>query len=118
MKLILRRKQNEKKGMFGGNKGVQFLLYAKAELTSDESELVKRYQAEDHIVAEYTGLSGTTEFEETITVGALMNGYETDAVYKVTEMLTLEDKIKDSCTTFKKLLDVCKSFGGEEVIEY
>ncbi len=48
MKLIIKRDQKEQKGIFGGYKGMTFLLSSRVELTPDEQALIAKYKAEDH----------------------------------------------------------------------
>ena len=44
MKLYIRRNQEEKKGLFGGHKGMTFLLSCRVELSSEESSLIEKYK--------------------------------------------------------------------------
>ena len=121
MKLVLRRRQRDKKGMLGGHKGMLFVLYAKVELTPEENGLVTRYKAHGFSLGSYEAKASKLDsfkIEFNVTVGELLQGYETKEVPDVIELLGLEREIKNSCQNFKNLLMVIASFDGEEVIEY
>jgi hypothetical protein len=116
MKLILRRNQSEKRGLIR-SKGMEFTLYAKVDLSPEEESLVSTYTVEDYIVGNYEA-GKKREFNFTVDVKSLMNGYttvEVDDVYVLTEF---ERQIKESCGRMKTLLGVLESFGGEEIVEY
>ena len=51
MKLIVKRDQADRKGVFGGHKGMNFLLAFRVELTSAEQELVTQYRTEREMIA-------------------------------------------------------------------
>jgi len=116
MKLIIRRDQEQKKGILGGNKGVEFSLYCKVDLTAEQKALVSKYQIGGYEVATYKGFAKQDK-PFVMTVNGLSNGI-TSNVNDVTELLALEDKIKEACGTLKTLLDVMATFGGEEVVEF
>lgn len=52
-----------------------------------------------------------------ITIGSLMGG-QSFKCNDITEILEYEKNVKEACESFKNYLEVMKSFGGEEVIEY
>lgn len=117
MKLVIKRNQADVKGMFGGHKGVRFSLYAKADITNEEREMIERYKVGEYILASYvlsTKRSENIEFH--LSVNRLTRGDEAYAD-NIQTLLELEDKIKEGCQNMKNLLVVMKSFGGEEVIE-
>jgi len=114
MKLVIRRDQKEQKGVFGGHKGMTFLLSCRVELTSEEQELIARYRAEDHPLTYRTVRDVQVPGH---TIGDLVRGVSYE-LKDVTTLLSNEDIIKDACKDFKTLLVVMASFGGEEVIEF
>jgi len=117
MKLTIKRDQADVKGMFGGHKGVSFSLYAKADITKDERELIEHYKIGEHILASYDlPIKGSESMEGNLSVNRLMNGTNI-ATDSISTLLELEEKIKEGCQNLKTLLKVMKTFGGEEVIE-
>jgi len=112
MKLKLRRDQQEKKGLFGGSKGFDFRLTFQVELTPEERELIKRYKTGNYLLAAYK----IGDIELPLRVRSLEKGH-TSVVEDVTELLDLEEKIKEACKNLKILLAVMASFGGEEIVE-
>jgi hypothetical protein len=115
MKLIIKRDQQAQTGIFGGHKGMSFLLSYKVELTPDEKALVAKYKAENHPLTFTTRSDGMDIPKDTIS--SLMQG-RTEEVKDITILLNNEEIIKDACKNFKILLEVMETFGGEEVIEF
>jgi hypothetical protein len=115
MKLKIKRDQKPQTGMFGGNKGMIFLLSYRAELTPEEKSLISKYKAEFHPLTYTTGSNGIQVPKDTI--NSLMQGV-TEEVKDITILLNNEKIIKDACKNFKNLLQVMATFGGEEVIDY
>jgi hypothetical protein len=113
VQLVIKRDQAERRGVFGGHKGVDFSLSFHLRLSQAESDLVRRYKFEELSL-------GTWEFqgaEVPITsVAGAMTG-KTIQLTSVVELLAREREIKDACRSLKVLLDVASSFGGEEVID-
>jgi len=101
--------------VFGGHKGMTFLLSYRVELTSEEKALIAKYKAEHHALTYTTSRDGTQLAKDTI--NSLMQG-TTEEVKDITILLNNEQIIKDACKNFKTLLEVMASFGGEEVIEF
>jgi len=114
MKLIIKRNQYAQKGMFGGHKGMLFLLQCRAELTPAEESLIAKYKAADQPLT-YKNV-GDTQIPG-LKIEDLVNGV-TYQVKDVTTLLNNEAVIKDACQDFKNLLEVMGSFGGEEVVEF
>src|SRR5689334_8361568 len=110
MQLVIKRTQADVKGMFGGNKGVQFNLYYRLVLTQDESAIVQRYRLETHVLS--TSGAGLPE-----TVGDLLRGVN-QSVQTVEVLLRNEEVAKRACNSFYTLVQVAKSFGGEEVVNF
>ena len=115
MKLVIKRSQKERKGVFGGHKGMTFLLSCRVELTPEEHGLVTKYKAEKELLAGLPIGEGGTPVP--IYIDTLLAGYSHECE-DVTSLLESEDKIKRACEGFKTLLAVMASFGGEEVIEF
>lgn len=115
MKLIIKRDQKVDTGIFGGHKGMTFLLSCRVELTPEEETLVKKYKAEYHPLTFITDRDGNKIPKDTIS--SLMRGV-TEEVKDITILLNNEESIKDACKNFKTLLEVMATFGGEEVIEF
>jgi len=114
VRLIISRNQQDVKGVFGGHKGVQFTLGYRLELTQEEAELVRRYNLGSHTL--------TTRVIDGVSVPAttlaeLMAGRD-QTVSDVTTLVNNERVIKDACDELPVLFDVCRSFGGDEVVEY
>ena len=114
MKLFLIRDQAKK--MLGG---VSFQLSARTELTSEESDLVRKYNVDKEVLLQkeikipLTGRSIVLN----ITIGSLMVG-QSFKCNDIAEILEYEKNVKESCESFKNYIEVMKHFGGEEVIEY
>jgi hypothetical protein len=114
MKLHIRKNQKENKGIFGGHKGMNFLLNCQVVLSTEENELIARYRAENEPLT-YTTVAGDKVPE--LKIGDLVRGVSYE-VRDVTELLNREEIVKNACESFKNLLLVMNSFGGEEVIEF
>jgi len=104
MKLLIKRNQDT--GFMGG---ISFILEAKVELTQEESELVKKYKAHKEVL--YS--AGNRQY----TINDLLSGSR-DKCKDITILLNNEEVYKNACVHFKTYLEVMRSFGGEEVIEY
>jgi len=105
MKLIIKRSQD--KGFLGG---IKFKLSCRVDLTQEEKGLIDKYKAYSEVLTtKQDGSAG-------ITVNDLMKGVEYK-LERVNILLNNEEVIKDACKSFKNLLEVMASFGGEEVME-
>jgi len=118
MKLILQK--NQKQGM-GKTK---YILELKVELTDEENENVKKYKVGNTIiysnVQEAEGLlkSVASRIAGTqFTVNDLVNGKKIE-MKDFFEMLDMEEIVKETCKTFKIMLEAMANFGGDEVIDY
>ena len=114
MKLFITRGQSKK--ILGGT---SFELSARTELTNDEASLVKNYKAEKEVLLQKEikiPLTGSS-IAMNITIGSLMAG-QSFKCNDIGEILEYEKNIKESCAAFKNYIEVMKSFGGEEVIEF
>jgi len=115
MKLIIRRDQKAKTGIFGGHKGMTFVLSCRVELTPEEKDLIAKYKAENEPLTYTTDREGRKipkYFVSSLTAGI------TEEMQDITVLLNNEEAIKGACKDFKTLLEVMASFGGEEVIEF
>ncbi len=113
MKLTVRRSQSEKKGFFGGHKGMSFNLHCQVEISSAEKELINKYQANDYVLTWRQRDGGQVPG---LKIRDLVQGTSTE-VDDITTLLNNEQVIKSACKDFKSLLFVMATFGGEEVIE-
>ena len=124
MKLILRRSQ--KSGMMGK---VAFALEAKAEVSPEEADWVKKYKlgsqllySKGEIEDRGSGLLGVASrlafhaMNIKVTVDDLINGKRLECK-DIIEMLAVQEQLTEAATTFKQVLDAAATFGGEEVIE-
>lgn len=114
MKLYITRDQS--KGLLGGTK---FELSAKAELTSDEAELVKKYKADKEVLLkkEITIPFTNRAVQLDIKIENLMAGQSFKCA-DVGDILETEKNVKEAAENFKNRIEVMKNFGGQEVIEY
>jgi hypothetical protein len=114
MKLSITRDQA--KGLLGG---VKFELSARAQLTNDESELVKKYKADKVVLLKkkieipFTGRA----VELDIKIENLLAG-QTFKCADVNDILETEKNVKEAAQNFKTYIEIMKNFGGQEVIEY
>jgi len=114
VQLHLKRGQSTK--MFGG---VKFELEAKATLTPEESGLINKYKVHDEILTEKHIKIPLTDraLVIKITIGSLVSG-QTFKCSEIGEILNYEEEIKASCGKLRQLIEVMKTFGGEEIIEF
>jgi hypothetical protein len=112
MKLVLKREQD--KGLLGG---ISFVLTARVDLTSDEQDLVKKYKVhKESLLSKTISILGR-EISYDLKIGDLIEGQRFKCK-DVTEILKTEENVKEACQNLKTYLEVMRSFGGEEVIEY
>lgn len=112
MKLILERTQD--KGFMGG---ANFILQARTELTTNEMAMVKEYKAhKEQLLTKTISVLGQ-KLNLNITIGSLIDGQKFKCK-DIGEILAYEAEIKDACGRFKNYIEVMKSFGGTEIIEY
>lgn len=109
MRLIVQRSQADKKGMLGGHKGVEFSLYSKVEFDDEERKLLDHYMMWSYSLFSRGQLP--------ITIRNLADG-DSQTVGNVEILLSNENIVKQSLDKVPALLDVLRSFGGREVIEY
>ncbi|GAI44848.1 unnamed protein product [marine sediment metagenome] len=58
MKVYIKKGQDEKKGLFGGHKGMKFSLSCRIELTSSESALIEKYRVWEYSVLSFKDKRG------------------------------------------------------------
>ena len=109
MQLVVKRDQDDRVGVFGGHKGVDFSLSFRLVLTSEESELVRRYKFGDMPLG--TWVSQGAEVPIATVHGAVAG--RTMRWPSVVEMLKREHELKKACVGLAKLLEVASNFGGE-----
>ncbi|MBV5338782.1 MAG: hypothetical protein J0665_04375 [Deltaproteobacteria bacterium] len=99
--------------------GISFELSAKVELTSEESELIKKFKVEKESLLKkeiripLTGKSIVLS----LTIGDLVSG-QSFKCNDIAEIIETENNIKESCSVFKNYLEVMRHFGGQEVIQF
>jgi len=111
MKLIMKRDQRDEKGVFGGDKGVTYILTCRVELDPGEQELVSKHKAYEQVLLH----KGSEKISE-LTITNLINGI-TEEFSDMGIMIKNEEVIKNACESFKNRLLVMATF-GEQVIEY
>lgn len=114
MKLIINRDQKVQTGVFGGHKGMSFILSCRIELSPEEKALVERYKVDQHPL---TFVTRNGQQVPSITVNTLLGGI-TEEVKNIEILLSNEGTIKGACREFKALLTVMATFGGQEVVEF
>lgn len=100
-------------------------LEARAELTSEEAENVKKHKMGKtmlytNIADRGSGLLGVVTRAMKgieITVDDLVSGKQVDCK-DIIEMIAVEEQVKEACKNFKTVLDTAAQFGGEQVIEF
>lgn len=124
MKLLLRRDQRP--AMIGGK--VVFMLDVRADITSAEKELIRKYKLgesrlyESHEIAGGSGLLGLASrlaykaVTLTVSVNDLANGKRVECK-DIVEMLAIEEQIREAALTFSQVLHAAANFGGEEAVE-
>ena len=115
MKLIINRRQQDVKGRMGGPKGAVFTVNCRLELTAEETDLVRRFRLGDYKVT-ITAMHGGRPVPG-VTLAELVEG-KLQSLPDVAALIDIEDTITDACDRLPNVFDVCRSFGGEEVITY
>lgn len=109
MRLVVSRAQEDRKGMLGGHKGVLFRLYTRLELTEEEEELLSHYKMWNY--------SLFNRGQMPVTIKDLAEG-DLQTVENVEILLRNEEIVKRALDQLPLLMEVLRSFGGEEIIEY
>ena len=95
MKLIMKRDQRDEKGVFGGDKGVTYILTCRVELDPGEQELVAKHKAYEQVLIH----KGSEKISE-LTIANLINGI-TEEFSDMGTMIKNEEVIKKACEGFK-----------------
>ena len=115
MRLSIRR--NQTSGVLGG---VKFELQGKVQLTDAEMALVKKYKVEKEVLLKKEGLripfTGRV-IVINLTIGSLING-QTFKCEDISEIMEYEKNLKESCSACKQYLEIMRTFGGEEIVEF
>lgn len=114
MRLTISRSQVARKGMLGGNKGVEFTLSCRLELTPEEAGLVAEYKLEAYPLT-WRNINGARVPDDTIS--GLVAG-RSQTLTDVETLLGNEEIVKNACDALPPLFEVVRSFGGNEIIEY
>jgi hypothetical protein len=105
-----------KKGLiFSSQDKIVFSMVAKAELTGEEEELLKKYKIRGQALF-VEPVKNPNQKPRVVRINTLTEGEH--FVGDVAELLSYEEEIKGACRNLKIYLDVLRKFGGEEVIEY
>lgn len=123
MRLLLRRTQ--KTALMGA---VSFVLTVRADLTEEERRNIDRYRlgetvlyTRDELVDPGSGLAGLASrlafkaLNISVSVDDLVKGKRIDC-QDIVEMLAVEEQLREASRTFKAVLEVAASFGGEDVV--
>lgn len=119
MELLLTRDQ--KSGLMGG---IKFQLTAKAQLTPEEAEAVKKYKMNDTILYEkaserpdpnsFMSLAAHRLSVPRVDVGDLIRGKTIEAK-DILEIIDAEQQLKVAGKNFHMMLMAAATFGGETV---
>jgi len=94
MKLLVKRNQKAEKGLFGGEKGMKFLLNCRVELTPEENELIKKYKADGEMLA-LIKIEGDPKQTGILLINHLIAG-KTYECKDVVGLLEIEEKMNHS----------------------
>lgn len=109
MILVIHREQADMKGMFGGHRGVAFTLSTRLQFSDEERQLLDHYRMWYYPLFERGGTP--------VSIRQLADG-ETETLHVVEVLLQREEALKRALDKIPPLLDVLRSFGGDEIIEY
>lgn len=134
MQLKLKRSQATS---FGGN--ITFKLFFIVDLDADEATALSTYKFGKNVVYETpmgaaasAGLRGSEglgglgrglaatmaakAFNQIITVNDMVRGKEISCK-DISEMIVVEDQIREACQNLSQILFVCRNFEGEEIVD-
>ncbi len=121
MELLVRRGQDDSKGLFSSKK--VFTLYVRAQLTDEESANVKKYDMGFTMLYNDPEAAAGDEVKidgykyPVISVDSLAEGVNIQCK-SVVLMMEVEQKILKACNFFKQMLDTAATFGGEQVYQF
>lgn len=123
MRLLLRRTQ--KTALMGAT---SFVLTVRADLSDDERSNISKYRlgetilyTRDELVDPGSGLAGLASrlafkaLNISVSVDDLVKGKRIEC-QDIVEMLAVEEQLREASRTFKAVLEVAASFGGEDVV--
>ncbi|MGB5107231.1 MAG: zinc ribbon domain-containing protein [Candidatus Zixiibacteriota bacterium] len=114
--MLLRIERDQAPRMFGG---VKFVLRVQVQLTSEEHALVEKYGVRHELLFQKeikTLLTGKIVPLD-ITIDSLLKG-TTHKCASIADVIKYEICVKEGCSTFGKYLELMRTFGGSETIEY
>jgi hypothetical protein len=124
MKLVIKR---EKKSGFSGKS--KYGLYVRADISEEEKTLIKENSLGKTLVVYHnkTGLGAFADFsfwsalwrmffDTAMTVDTFVRG-TTFKCKDVTELIRIEDEARGAALMLRTILEMAKTFGGEEVID-
>lgn len=124
MKLVIKR---EKKSGFSGKS--KYGLYVRADISEEEKTLIKENSLGKTLVVYHnkTGLGAFADFsfwsalwrmffDTAMTVDTFVRG-TTFKCKDVTELIRIEDEARGASLMLRTILEMAKTFGGEEVID-
>lgn len=118
MKLVISRGEQMVKGAFGGNKGTQFTLQYRLELTSEEAELVEHYRLGDYVVNEGSWDDLKREpIMHSNKLAELASG-QNRAFTSLVRLLNEEAAVIGGCDQLPALFDYCRQFKNGRTVEY
>ena len=124
MKLVIKRAK--KSGLSGKSK---YELYVRADISEEEKTLIKENSLGKTLVVYHnkTGLGAFADFsfwsalwrmffDTAMTVDTFVRG-TTFKCKDVTELIRIEDEARGAALMLRTILEMAKTFGGEEVID-
>jgi hypothetical protein len=118
MKLIISRKQQDVKGLLGGQKGVKFSVSATAQLTQEERNLIDKYLPRGDLLFswEYKPKNREMPTYRHITIDSLVKGqsFECESLH---DIINLEEGLVEGANVLHRYLVLANSFGGEVEID-
>jgi hypothetical protein len=109
VRLVINRSQADKKGMLGGHKGVSFTLSTRVQFTQEEQQLLDHYKMWEY--------SLFTRGQLPVTIRTLAQG-DSQTLENVEILLRNEEIVKVALDQIPPLLEVLRSFGGDEIVDY
>src|SRR5690349_20091927 len=106
MRLLIERRQDEAKTMFGRHRGVDFTLWFRLELTPEEERLVQHYDLAEHVLIR----RDSEDREPWVTVAQARAGFS-HTLASIETVHRNEQVIRKNCQNFKVILEIAQSFG-------
>jgi hypothetical protein len=125
---LVKRKSQVDKGIF--SKTVHFILAVRAELTDEEKLAVKRYKLGSEVLYDklkvpdpgysLLGIAARIALKAinlTITVDDLIGKGKEIKCDDILEIISAEAQVMEAFELFKRILDTCRGFEGEQIIQ-